>query len=277
MGVWIEDEIAYHDETRRTRDTLMAAGHRFLRWQDGWAKRNLPPNVDPSEPLFYHVSLSLAAELAARGERGVWCDVERLSCAAWYEDFAPWLLHERYLFTTVRELVADPRGVVAPLCERGEEHAWDGHYFVRPQSPLKPFSGRVLHVEETNLMALDHGFYYEDEALEVVVAPTRTLTQREWRCVIVRSELVAMSAYDASTRGEVMTDGEGAREVRDLVDEIAACRDLTRFGPGVVADFGEVEGGGWRLLEFNPLSGASLYGCDALDVAEAIFHGMTSG
>ena len=68
MGVWIEDEIAYHDETRRTRDTLMAAGHRFLRWQDGWAKRNLPPNVDPSEPLFYHVSLSLAAELAARGE-----------------------------------------------------------------------------------------------------------------------------------------------------------------------------------------------------------------
>ena len=271
MGLWIEDEIAHAGEATRTREVLMASGHRFLRWQDGWAKRGLSPHTTPGEPVFYHVSLELAASLAARGERGAWCDVERLSCGAWYEDFGAWLVHERYLVSTVRELVADPRGVVATLHDGQDRAPWDGRYFVRPESPLKPFSGRVLHVDETTLMSLDHGFYYEDEGLGVVVAPVQALSPVEWRCVIVDNALVAMSAYDASARMAIKGSGEGEERVRELVAQITSRHDLRRFGPGVVADFGEVEQRGWRLLEFNPLSGASLYGCDVSRVAEAIF------
>ena len=35
--------------------------------------------------------------------------------------------------------------------------------FVRPDSPLKPFSGRVLDRDSISLAALDHGFYFDDE------------------------------------------------------------------------------------------------------------------
>ncbi len=34
--------------------------------------------------------------------------------------------------------------------------------FVRPDSPLEPFSGRVLERGRISLQALDHGFYYDD-------------------------------------------------------------------------------------------------------------------
>ncbi|MEM6468489.1 MAG: hypothetical protein AAF802_02890 [Planctomycetota bacterium] len=51
--------------------------------------------------------------------------------------------------------------------------------FVRPDSPLKPFSGRVLDANAISLKTLDHGFYCEDEILPVVVAPVVDVG-REW-------------------------------------------------------------------------------------------------
>ena len=40
--------------------------------------------------------------------------------------------------------------------------------FVRPDSPLEPFAGRVLARDKISLAALDHGFYYDDAYLPVV-------------------------------------------------------------------------------------------------------------
>jgi hypothetical protein len=48
-------------------------------------------------------------------------------------------------------------------------------FFVRPNSPLKPFSGRVAEPRSLTLAKLDHGFYCDDETLPVVVLPFRNI------------------------------------------------------------------------------------------------------
>ncbi|MEM7385179.1 MAG: hypothetical protein AAF514_09570 [Verrucomicrobiota bacterium] len=65
--------------------------------------------------------------------------------------------------------------------------------FLRPDSPLKPFSGRVVEVKDISLEKLDHGFYYEDETLPVVAAPVRQVGN-EWRFVVASQRVVAGSA-----------------------------------------------------------------------------------
>ena len=90
-----------------------------------------------------------------------------------------------------RDLVANPTASL----ESGEPD----RVFVRPDSALKPFAGRVVETAKLTLAALDFGFYYDDQDLPVVVAPVRQIG-REWRYVVVDRTVVAGSEYVAAGR-----------------------------------------------------------------------------
>ena len=136
--------------------------------------------------------------------------------------------------------------------------------FVRPDSPLKPFAGRVLNVDDVTLDALDYGFYYDDATLPIVVAPVQSVGS-EWRFVVVRSRVVAGSAYDPATRSAL--SDTPASEAWRLANVIAS--GLSPPDDVYVLDIC-VAGGGLRLLELNPFSGADLYACSATDVVTAV-------
>ena len=148
----------------------------------------------------------------------------------------------------------------AVLAKRGVQ----GSVFVRPDSPLKPFSGRVLSADNITLPALDHGFYFEDEQLPVVIAPARAIGA-EWRFVVVNGEVVTGSGHIAEGRraGEDAADSPAWR----LAAEIA--REMPLPEPVVVLGICEVDGA-LRLLELNPFSGADLYDCDLTAVVSAV-------
>ena len=93
----------------------------------------------------------------------------RFHCSKWYRGAQPYLLHRQWIVTTVAELVAKPEEVQRRFGPTDE-------VFVRPDSPLKPFSGRVLRCSEISLKTLDHGFYYDDVNLPIIVAPVRSMT-----------------------------------------------------------------------------------------------------
>jgi hypothetical protein len=101
-------------------------------------------------------------------------------------------LHEKWEVLPASQFVRDSDAVMDRLGAKDS-------VFVRPDSPLKPFSGRVLERGQVNLAALDHGFYYDDAEISVVIAPVQGVG-REWRYVVAGGEVVAGSAYVADGR-----------------------------------------------------------------------------
>ncbi|MFN0055819.1 MAG: ATP-grasp domain-containing protein [Planctomycetales bacterium] len=125
-------------------------------------------------------------------------------------------------------------------------------------------SGRLVSRDRMTLAALDHGFYYDDSALAVVVAPVCEIG-REWRFVIVSRRVVAGSGYDPQTRRAV--EEPAASGAWAFASEIAA--KLPPPEEVYVMDICE-SSGNLRLLELNPFSGADLYAASAPEVVAAI-------
>jgi hypothetical protein len=235
-----------------------AAGHRVVHWNDDWWQDSRWPELD-QERVIFHGSLGNASRIAAElpWRPGAFCDTARFHCSAYYPSAARWLLNRKWAFTTVAQLVEAPAPTLESIgaVER---------FFVRPDSPLKPFSGRVVDRDKLSLEALDHGFYYDDQILPIVVAPVATV-DREWRYVVVAGEVVAGSAYQADGRTALPDDpsGEPWRYAASVASILPAPQEV------YVLDICE-SGSELRLLELNPFSGADLYACDAADVAKQV-------
>jgi hypothetical protein len=233
------------------------AGHRIVNWSDEWWTNARWPVVEG--PVLFHGSLENADRIAR--ERpwipGAYCHTENFRCSTWYRTAAKWLLHERWEIVPASRLVRDADLILKSI-------GVSDSVFVRPDSPLKPFSGRVLQRDQISLAALDHGFYYDDSDIDVVVAPLRQVGT-EWRFVVVGKEVVAGSGYVADGRSATLEDARG-RYWR-FAAEIA--EQLPPPDPAYVIDVCDSEFGP-RLLELNPFSGADLYACNANEIVRRI-------
>lgn len=178
---WIAEVDVFPSRYQKLREAIVARGHEFLEWCDGWWSNQRFPTPSTTAVVF-HGSLGnadrVARELSWRP--GSLCETSSFTCSAYYESFRGSLLHTEYLVTTVERLVEDPIEVAGSLA-RG------GRVFVRPDSPLKPFSGRVVELEGLTLGHLDHGFYYDGPRLPVIVSPVQEIVE-EWRFVVIAGQ-----------------------------------------------------------------------------------------
>lgn len=261
MTIWLLESDVFGPGPHPLTAAVRRAGQRVIEWRDDWwsTPDALPPASD--EPLIFHGSLGNAARIAALGRwsPGAYCAVESLRCSAWYTHARAWLANATFVFSTVHALIEDPSGVAGVLA------GTSGRVFVRPDSPLKPFSGRVVALDGLTAAQLDHGFYYEDLELPIVIAPVREDLGREWRFVVVDQVVIASSGYVADGRRRDASDVP--TEVRRVADEIVA--GLPAPERVYVLDLVETSAG-MRLLELNPFSGADLYGSDAHAVVAAV-------
>jgi hypothetical protein len=257
-AVWVLEGGVFPEAEGAMRRAVVDSGLRAVAWDDAWWSGKNWPRLD-GHAVVFHGSLSNAdrirREVAWRP--GAYCRTQEFRCSAWYPRASPWLLHRSWVRTTVRDLVSDP-GRQFDSISAGDR------VFVRPDSPLKPFSGRVVKREALTLEALDHGFYYDDDNLPVVIAPVRSV-QREWRYVVVKGRVVAGSAYQADGR-RPLPDLPGT-EAWSHASQIAAA--LLPPEEVYVLDTCEADGA-LHLLELNPFSGADLYACDRPAVVEAV-------
>ena len=256
--IWlIETDVFRHDYQRTMPAALQACGVHYLKWEDAWWTTGLPALEGP---VVFHGSLGNAARLASGAETPqpwAFCDIEAFHCSSWYPRAAPWLIHRAW-----RQLPADQ--LVQERSRVAEELGGGTALFVRPDSPLKPFSGRVVEVDKLTLAALDHGIYFDDETLPVLAAPVQDVG-REWRFVVVNHTVVAGSEYVADGRERV--DGAVEDHVARFAAQIAA--EFPPPQPVYVLDICEVAGR-LRIAELNPFSGADLYGCDLVAVIRAV-------
>lgn len=213
------------------------AGHRVIRWSTGDRIPRVPA------PIF------LGSLTECRIMPGVQGDPDRLRVSSWLPRVADLALNTEVISTTA--------GDVSP-----DLVSWP-RVFARPDSAMKPFSGRVLDRQALSPAALDLGFYYDDPALPVVLAPAVSIRQ-EWRFVAVNGVLVAESGY----RVDVGRVGQATVAPAEAV-EVARQALMRGPEPTVVIDICELERGGFRLMEFNLFSGADLYTCDPAAIVEA--------
>jgi len=245
-----------------TYETIMTAvrdaGHDLVVWQDAWWETGAWPSL-AEQAVVFHGSLGNAARVRTElpWRPGAFCDARAFHCTEWYPRAAKWLLHRVWRATTVRALVESTADVLSCM---GTPEA----VFVRPDSPLKPFSGRVMASAAITLDALDFGFYYEDNELPIVVTPVRSVAQ-EWRYVVVSGHVVAGSGYAAPGRSAVPDDPTG--EPWSFAAEVASA--MVSPEPVYVMDVCRADGS-LHLLELNPFSGADLYACDPCAVVMSV-------
>lgn len=249
--VWVIETVVFPRTAPRIIEAIEAIGLRWLPYDDA-----PPPLADGACAIFWG-SLGAAYDqrVAARWTPGAIGDVARFACSAYHPPLHDVLANADAVFTTARSLVDDPQGVLAPL-------GTPARVFVRPDSALKPFSGRQLPTASLDLAALDHGFYYDDEHLPIVVSTLKSVT-REWRFVVADGAVVAGCAYGTDRRAR---DGDVPTAATALATDVA--RRAWQAAPLSIVDVGEVDGA-LRVLELNPFSGADLYDCDARAVVTA--------
>ncbi|MBB3208728.1 hypothetical protein FHS27_004560 [Rhodopirellula rubra] len=257
-ATWVLESDVFRDSHSALREAVREAGHCLVDWSDAWWSDGLPPDLG-SNHTFFHGSLGNAARIhdELRWSPGSFCNTASFHCSAWYASAREWLLHRNWRLMPANDFVASATAVAEAI-------GCTDRIFVRPDSPLKPFSGRVLDVAAVSLTALDYGFYFDDESLPVIAAPIRNVG-REWRFVVVRTSVIAGSAYDARSRSAVPDQPQSeawsfAQVVTDAIPPPADAYTL---------DVCECDGE-LRLLELNPFGGADLYACDAGNVVRAV-------
>jgi len=266
---WVLEPDVFPTRYSAIVEAVGRAGHAVIRWKDDWWSTGKWPGL-ADHTVVFHGSLGTAARIRTElpWRPGAFCNTAAFECTAWYPHARDWLLHRQWQTVAANVLTDNPDVALQSLGLPDE-------VFVRPNSPLKPFAGRVLRRDRITLAALDYGFYYDDPTIAVVVTPVRNIGQ-EWRYVVVRRSVVAGSAYEADGRVALPDDPSG--QPWAFASEVAA--GLNPPEEVYVMDVCEADGRFW-LLELNPFSGADLYACSADDVVVAVSdaaqHALTQG
>lgn len=255
---WVLESEVFPETHAPLRDAIRERGHRLIDWSDEWWYEGVPRRI-PTSGVVFHGSLGNAARVAKELQwiPGSFCPVDAFCCSKWYSRAKEWLVHSEWVICPANDLVANASTVAKQI-------GGGGSIFVRPDSPLKPFSGRVVDAASLTLAKLDHGFYFDDEALPVVAAPVKEIG-REWRFVVVEGVVVAGSAYDPIGRKAipVALDAEAASYASSVAAKIPP--------PAAVYVLDVCDcGGELCLLELNPFGGADLYACDPFAVVDRV-------
>lgn len=252
---WLIEVDVFLETASRMCAAIEALGDRWTRYTDNTAEVELPPR---EACVVFWGSLGAAYQdrVAARWRPGAIGNIDQFSVSSYAPRLGPLLVNTDTVTTTVRDLVENRQAVLARLHQ-------PQRVFVRPDSALKPFAGRVLDASMIDRSALDHGFYYHDDELPIIVAPARRI-HREWRTVIADGRVVAGCAYTASRHS---TEEPLPEPVRAVAGQVAL--GDWQPAPIYIADIAEVEGQ-IHVLELNPFSGADLYHCDPYAIVKAV-------
>lgn len=193
-----------------------------------------------------------------RWRPGAFCSVENYFCSRYYCWFGSYLLNDDYMMLPYAEL-SRCRDFLFDKIGRGDR------IFVRPDSPLKLFTGQVA-TRETFAADLElMGFYeFPGDSLVVVSSPKEIVC--EWRFVVAEGKIVASSLYRDSS------DSATAQGVDKSALEFATELAVGGYQPDPVwiLDICKTADGSYRLLEVGGFSFSDLYACDKGAIVEAV-------
>jgi hypothetical protein len=189
---------------------------------------------------------------------GVFATLEHFYCSHYYCRFGAHLLNRDYVMLPFGEL------------RRRKEFLFDvmgqgGRIFVRPDSPLKLFTGQTAGSDTFEADLEFMGFYeFPPESL-VVVSPPKEVAA-EWRFLVAGSRVITGSLYKRD--GKLAIEPADDRAALVLAEHVAA----TEYQPDPVwmLDVGRTAAGDYGLLEIGGFSFSDLYATDKDAVVEAV-------
>jgi hypothetical protein len=189
---------------------------------------------------------------------GAFATVEHFACSHYFCRLGEYLLSQRYVML--------PFGELRRCREFLMETVGDGgRIFVRPDSPLKLFTGQVV-ADDSFDADLEFMGFYEFPVESIVVASAPQTIDAEWRFIVVGGRVVAGSQY--KSRGEMGVQPGYDQAAFDLAVKIAAAG--WQPDPAWVMDVCRTSDGAYYLLEIGGFSFANLYASDKGAIVEAV-------
>ena len=189
---------------------------------------------------------------------GAFATVENFFWSSYACHYGEYLLNREYIMLPFGEL------------ERCREFLFrtvgrDDRIFVRPDSPLKLFTGQVV-TRETFDADLEFMAFYEFPVNSLVVVGAPREIEAEWRFVVADHTVVAGSRYKSGE--ELDYNPEFDDNAFQLATTIAALE--YQPDPVWVVDICRLTDGSYHLLEIGGFSFADLYQCNKADVVKAV-------
>ncbi len=252
-----DDLVAAINEQGHDAKVIHAPSPPF-RWDDiGCSYRETFPK---DACVVAHGDIELVSRIhhERRWTPGAFATVENFFCssyACWYGQF---LLNREYSMLPFGEL------------DRRQDFLFDtlgrdGRLFVRPDSPLKLFTGQLVG-RDTFAADLEFMAFYEFPPNTLVVVSSPKEIDKEWRFVVVGGKVVTGCQY---------MDGAGLdyqAHFDDRAYELATTVASVDYEPDPVwvMDICRTSDGAYHLLEIGGFSFADLYACDMKKVVSAV-------
>jgi hypothetical protein len=207
-----------------------------------------------------HGDIELVTRIASehRWIPGAFATVKNFYCSSYYCHFGKYILNRDYVMLPFGEL------------HRCQDFLFrivgrDDRIFVRPDSPLKLFTGQVAS-RKTFDADLEFMSFYEFPKDSLVVVSTPQSIDTEWRFVIADRCVVAGCQY--SNTGKMDQQPHYDAAAFELASTIA--KSEYQPDPAWVMDICKTSDGSYHLLEIGGFSFADLYACDKKAIVAAI-------
>lgn len=276
---WVVEPDVFGEDYEHLIEVIKGLGHEVVLWKEEWLSERAD-HIGDGVHVIFHGSLNVASKLREAQPAwfpGAFCDVERHTVRYLQAAQKDHVLNRvsRTIHTQVAGL-----GII-PLYLFPEEDR-DGDLFVRPNGPLKQFSGRIIPASKVvkrlegpeplygiDPKEVDYGFYFEDKKLPIVICPARDDIAAEFRCFVVGQKLVAMSRYDPDDRSSVQLSDGNYSVARSFAESVLAEWYIGRPDQVFVMDVAILDNGEPKIIETNPFSGADPY-VGSLDSIESL-------
>jgi len=193
-----------------------------------------------------------------RWKPGVFANFENFACSSYYCHFGEHLLNNDYIMLPFGELRRCREFLFETL-------GCDDKIFIRPDSPLKLFTGQIASTSTFDADLELMGFYDVPANALVVVSSPKSIVA-EWRFVVADQAIVAGSEYiDSEKFAPKAANDPHALELAEIIASSAYQPERVW-----VADICRTDQGAYRLLEIGVFNCADLYACDTAAIVRAV-------
>lgn len=261
MVNWIVEDGVFGSAIAPLITEIQAQGHQFRVIDYTNEITDYERFFPPDECILFYGSLYIAEKILGynTGQRLPWIPgiigtIQNYYCTNYYPYLEKWLLNARGGILPLNDL--------SSRIHKAEDNVINNvmgdseRLFVRPDSPLKPFAGKVYSRKElADLQEFMRRNYLDDPEMLVVIAAENQI-EAEWRVVIAEGQVLSASQYRHSGNPyyqEGMPD-----DIRKLAQEVAKCE--WQSDPIWVLDLCSSKGSAY-IMEINFLSCSALYKC----------------
>ncbi len=247
---------AIHDQGHTVK--LINAPSPPFRWDDvGCSYRETFPE---DGCVISHGDIELVTRIhhERRWTPGAFCTIENFACTSYTCWYGEYLLNRDYIMLPFGEL------------DRCKDFLFDSvgrddRVFVRPDSPLKLFTGQIA-TRDTFSADLDFMGFYEFPVNSLVVVSSPKTIKNEWRFVVANGKVVAGCQYKTADDLDYQPDYDS--NAFDLAKSIASI--AYEPDPVWIMDICKSLDNSYHLLEIGGFSFADLYACNMADVVAAV-------